>query len=496
MGKFKITDNETGKTVVVSGDAPPTEQEAEQIFKDAGLRDEDGSFLDTAIDMARVIPGSVAQGVNSVLGLPGDIQELVGRGTYSAMNALTGQNKDFNDRPRAGLEAPRSSDLNDIVSAPTGGFYEPKTTAGEYTRTAAQFLPAAVSPGSLVQRAGRVLIPAATSETAGQFTKGTPYEPYARAVGALVGGVGQGLAEGAAASRRNPIPSKVELKDEAGKIYTAAKNSGVTLTPSVYDDLVDDITVAVKDAGTHPKLHPKVDGVIEVLNDARGTSLSLSDLERLRRVARSAAGSIDADEARVGNVILDKIDDFMDAPPANAFATGSPDAAKDLSKAREMWSRVRKSDLIDGAVERAKNAVGANYTAAGYDTALRQQFRRIADSEKLFRTFKPHEKAAILKVVRGGPVQNVLRIFGKLAPRGVVSGAPGLAAGTIDPMLGAAVWGVGETAKFGSNLITARNARVANDLMRAPTAAQVSGQNGNPLMLDLLLSQATPQPAR
>lgn len=38
MAKYKITDNQTGKTVTISGDTPPTEQDAEQIFADAGLR--------------------------------------------------------------------------------------------------------------------------------------------------------------------------------------------------------------------------------------------------------------------------------------------------------------------------------------------------------------------------------------------------------------------------------------------------------------------------
>lgn len=43
MPNFKITDNQTGKTVTISGENPPSEQEAEQIFKDAGLREEEKS---------------------------------------------------------------------------------------------------------------------------------------------------------------------------------------------------------------------------------------------------------------------------------------------------------------------------------------------------------------------------------------------------------------------------------------------------------------------
>lgn len=38
MPKYKITDNQTGKTVIISGDSPPTEQDAEGIFQQAGLR--------------------------------------------------------------------------------------------------------------------------------------------------------------------------------------------------------------------------------------------------------------------------------------------------------------------------------------------------------------------------------------------------------------------------------------------------------------------------
>lgn len=40
MAKFRITDNQTGKSVVVSGDTPPSPSDAESIFSAAGLRGE------------------------------------------------------------------------------------------------------------------------------------------------------------------------------------------------------------------------------------------------------------------------------------------------------------------------------------------------------------------------------------------------------------------------------------------------------------------------
>jgi len=37
--KYRITDQVTGKTLVISGDSPPTEQEAEELFQQSGIRE-------------------------------------------------------------------------------------------------------------------------------------------------------------------------------------------------------------------------------------------------------------------------------------------------------------------------------------------------------------------------------------------------------------------------------------------------------------------------
>src|SRR5262249_26158282 len=54
-------------------------------------------------------------------------------------------------------------------------------------------------PGGLLPRLARqAVVPGALSEAAGELTAGTPYEPYARAAGALAGGAA-GVAKGAGA---------------------------------------------------------------------------------------------------------------------------------------------------------------------------------------------------------------------------------------------------------------------------------------------------------
>src|SRR3972149_8582332 len=63
MANYEIKDNVTGKTVVVSGDSPPTEQEAMQIFSDAGLRKQEQTPSIPGF-MGRMNEDLVKRGVN------------------------------------------------------------------------------------------------------------------------------------------------------------------------------------------------------------------------------------------------------------------------------------------------------------------------------------------------------------------------------------------------------------------------------------------------
>ena len=72
----------------------------------------------------------------------------------------------------------------------TGPFYQPKTIVGDYAQTTGEFLPGALlmPGGGLARSALRYgVLPALTSETAGQLTKGTAAESWARLAGAILG---------------------------------------------------------------------------------------------------------------------------------------------------------------------------------------------------------------------------------------------------------------------------------------------------------------------
>jgi len=130
-------------------------------------------------------------------GLLGDLREALASGAQRAADYLAP-----GSAPNAGstvsdylasyplLGGPTSSQLQSAVESYTGPFYQSKTIVGDYAQTAGEFVPGALlmPEGSLAANALRYgLLPALSSETAGQLAKGTAAEPWARAAGGILG---------------------------------------------------------------------------------------------------------------------------------------------------------------------------------------------------------------------------------------------------------------------------------------------------------------------
>lgn len=137
-------------------------------------------------DVAKSAGIGVAQGALGLATLPGNLESLGRIGIDKAASLLGFQDPKLSES----TFLPTYNDAKSTVEKYTGNFYEPQTTAGEYARTIGEFAPTAfMGPGGAVARATNVVAPAVVSETAGQLTKGTSAEPWARAAGALAGGV-------------------------------------------------------------------------------------------------------------------------------------------------------------------------------------------------------------------------------------------------------------------------------------------------------------------
>lgn len=191
--------------------------------------------------------GAVKGGIGTV-GAGGDVRDLLSHGVdYAAeyfgiapekvgqFKSVFGQIAKQTATGRVLANAPTSGDIQKKIEGVTGEFYKPKTLAGEYAQTAGEFLPAAVGGlGGVIARSARVLVPAATSETAGQLTKGSAVEPVARFLGALAGGGAQALASRPGSASRaisNQLPEGITepMVVQADRLMQEAAQRGIQL---------------------------------------------------------------------------------------------------------------------------------------------------------------------------------------------------------------------------------------------------------------------------
>jgi hypothetical protein len=118
---------------------------------------------DSIVDAIRSIPGGLTKGVTGLVGLPGT---LFNPTETEVVEGLGGEPITVNKGANRGL--PTGEGIDRAVSAPFGGYYQPKTTPGQITERIGEFAPSVIGgPASLGTRfLGRVVAPALGSVAA------------------------------------------------------------------------------------------------------------------------------------------------------------------------------------------------------------------------------------------------------------------------------------------------------------------------------------------
>ena len=133
-------------------------------------------------------------------------------------------------------------------------------------------------------------------------------------------------------------PGPDQLRGQAGELYDKAEASGVRFKADYYDKFVDTALAKMIDEGADPILSPKISRIADVLEKTKGSTPSIAQLAITRKQFSNAAGSADRAEARLGNIGVQMIDDFVEGGASNVGGT--------LKEARAIWSRLRKSEAI------------------------------------------------------------------------------------------------------------------------------------------------------
>lgn len=172
----------------------------------------------TALDIAKGVGSGAVKGVLAVGSMPGTMEWLARAGIDKAAGMMG-----YDPQLGKGQLMPTYSDYKSDLERRIGTkLYDAQTVPGQYAQTAAEFLPMALSPGTAAQRMTRVAAPAVLSETAGQATKGTSLEPWARMAGAMTGTFAPAMMQRTISP--NPIPP------ERAQQLAVLEREGVTAT--------------------------------------------------------------------------------------------------------------------------------------------------------------------------------------------------------------------------------------------------------------------------
>jgi len=187
-------------------------------------------------------------------------------------------------------------------------------------------------------------------------------------------------------------------------------------------------------------------------------SYDLQELSRIREAINGAAANYaNPHDQKIAVMLRDEFDEWLDnLSPSQIVAGNIDEATAALREARNLWGRYRRSGILDQIQERALDAVGANYSQAGLQTALRQQFRALKNSKK-FSSFTIEERAIIDDIARGAPLENTLRRLSVFAPRGAFTQMFALGGVMLNSplMIGATV--AGEAARRASSALTSNS---------------------------------------
>lgn len=315
---------------------------------------------EAATGLAKTAGAGLVRGAVGFSTLPGNMEAL-GRAGINAAAGLVGAGPVVN--PDTALI--NYNDFMGRLENKVGPLYKPQTTAEDYVNTIAEFIPGALAGGTggLIQRGTQAAVPAIASETAGQFTEGTAYEPAARIAGAIAGtrlpNVGARVVTPAPADpARNAAVQR--LQNEGVTALTAGQRTGNTRLR-----WIEDSTATVPGGGGH------------------ATAMQTQAAEQYTRAALRRAG-INAPRAtqEVMDDAFRAIGAEFDQFAAGVTVKGSPMFGQRLARLADQYENNVPPVMQVPAVRKAANDIAAKVaspqgmTGTEYAT-YRSELRRL-----------------------------------------------------------------------------------------------------------------------
>ncbi|WP_434286307.1 hypothetical protein [Celeribacter sp. SCSIO 80788] len=275
----------------------------------------------------------------------------------------------------------------------------------------------------------------------------------------------------AISSAARNAPTTEALRAQGNAAYQAIDDAGVQIKPEAFERTRQRIAQMLRENTGFDELPgpgsltPNSARASQIMNDASQSmatdptaALPFRSLDQMRRQAGAAAGNVtNKTDQRAGMEIIGGLDDFVQRMGPDDVVSGDVKALQDaLPKARDIWSRMSRSQTIDDAIDASENYL------SGGSSGIRNQFSRILKNKKLSSSFSDAEIAAMRRVVNGTASERVLNLLGGgLGQLGQIGAGFGLG-GPFGAAIGA---GTGMLARKGSEAVSRKNAEIVRALV-------------------------------
>ncbi len=223
--------------------------------------------------------------------------------------------------------------------------------------------------------------------------------------GALGGALSRPAARGGARYRgltTEATPGALDLKNQAQALYKQADDAGLVLSRDAVRQMHNTVTEAASKAKYDPDFMPGLKIAMKRLKQAGegGRALTLSEVDGLRQKIGNALASdvTNANQRRVAGTMLDAFDDWFGGLADDAVVSGDRDlVSKVLPKARSLWRRTKKTEIIEEALAKAEDVAGG---PTHLMTSVKARLRNVKNRKDYTKIFNSAERKAIESVIR------------------------------------------------------------------------------------------------
>lgn len=384
---YRVTDPVTGVTLDLQGDAPPTEAELTEIFKQYEKPQEPG------------IP----------------------RRRGPSLADIGGRETGFRQQVEATGMTPEQRQATVAGMIPVAASLAAGPLVGGTVRAVAPFLgraaPVVEQFGRSVQSGGLAPELSKTQTLLGAGTAGgvstAVVNPEDASTGAVIGMMTPTAARVVRPFMRPSGPATKEVTKAADAEYTAMRSLNEQLSPQQFKELQTSLTDMAKQSQYLAGKHAKIANAFDIFKSQAkyNEPVSIDRVDKLRKELAKAANSADFDEREIAKKLVAQLDSFV--------ANAAPESAAHLAAGRELVVNKSRSKIIDNILDKAKRSKNEP------TETIRNEFVKLARGEGKYaakkRQFSAEQQDIIQDIADGRASINALETIGQMfAPPRVI----------------------------------------------------------------------------